>query len=87
MMMIMMILASNMRAQEKSTISESRKKVFMNLMDYRYQGGFYTFEKLFNQNVTYPEELQKNCVMGIVILSFRVDCEGVLTEFLFGIVF
>jgi len=79
-MMIMMILASNMRAQEKSTISESRKKMIMNLMDYRYQGGFYTFEKLFNQNVTYPEELQKNCVMGTVILSFRVDCEGVLTE-------
>lgn len=79
-LMIMMILVSNVRAQEESTVSGSRKKMIMNLMDYRFQGGFYTFEKLFNQNVTYPEGLQKSCVMGIVILSFRVDCEGVLTD-------
>jgi len=56
-----------MWAQEETTVSESRKRNIMKLMDYRYQGGFYSFEKLFNEEVKYPEILQKECIMGIVI--------------------
>ncbi len=76
-----MLLAGTLVAQEASTVSESRKKNIMKQLDYRYKGGFYSFEKLFNQNVTYPEVLQKNCIMGIVIVSFVVNCRGELTDF------
>ncbi len=76
-----MLLSSVVPAQEISTVSESRKKNIMIQLDYRYKGGFYSFEKLFNQHVTYPEVLQKNCIMGIVIVSFIVNCDGVLTDF------
>jgi TonB family protein len=76
----LLILGSDTWAQEETSVSESRKKSIMKLMDYRYQGGFYSFEKLFNEEVKYPENLQKECIMGIVILSFKVDCNGVLTE-------
>ena len=79
--MSMIILAPNIRAQEETTVGESRKKTIMKLMDYRFVGGFYTFEKLFNEHVSYPDYLQKECMMGIVILSFKVDCKGVLTDF------
>lgn len=76
-----LLIGVTIQAQETTTVSESRKKNVMKQLDYRYIGGFYSFEKLFNQNVTYPEVLQKNCIMGIVIVSFNVNCQGVLTDF------
>ncbi|HHL57838.1 MAG: hypothetical protein DRI88_06555 [Bacteroidetes bacterium] len=79
--MSVLLLTSALPAQEVSTVSKSRKKNIKNQLDYRYRGGFYSFEKLFNKNVTYPEVLQKNCIMGIVIVSFVVNCDGELTDF------
>lgn len=70
-------------AQEINSVSESRKKNIMKQMDYRFKGGYYTFEKIFNNNVTYPEVLEGSCIMGIVIVSFEVDCNGKLTDFAF----
>jgi len=62
--MSVLLLTSALPAQEVSTVSKSRKKNIKNQLDYRYRGGFYSFEKLFNKNVTYPEVLQKNCITG-----------------------
>lgn len=70
-------------AQEINSVSESRKKNIMKQLDYRFKGGYYTFEKIFNNNVTYPEMLERSCIMGIVIVSFEVDCNGEFVEFSF----
>jgi hypothetical protein len=70
-------------AQETNSVSESRKKNIMKQLDYRFKGGYYTFEKIFNNNVTYPEMLERSCIMGIVIVSFEVDCNGEFVEFSF----
>lgn len=83
-LLICMFLAIDLlMAQEPSSVSESRRANIKKQLDYRYRGGFYTFEKLFNNNVTYPEVLERSCIMGIVIASFEVDCNGELTEFSF----
>jgi hypothetical protein len=62
--------------QEQMSISESRKKNLRKVLDYRFKGGFYSFEKLFNTTVEYPEIAAQNCVLGIVIASFTVNCDG-----------
>jgi len=63
-------------AQETTTVAESRNKQTTNLLDYRFKGGTYTFEKLFNTTVTYPDVARKNCIQGIIVASFDVSCEG-----------
>lgn len=62
--------------QEEGTASASRKKQLRQLFDYRYKGGFYSFEKKFNNTVEYPEYARMNCIMGIVVLEMVIDCEG-----------
>lgn len=63
-------------SQENSTPSESRKVNLKQLLDYRYRGGFYSFERLFLKTVEYPEYTKKQCVVGMMIVRFEVDCEG-----------
>jgi len=64
------------RGQEAMSISESRKKNIRSVLDYRFKGGYYSFERLFNKTVEYPEVAQQNCIMGIVVAGFEIDCEG-----------
>jgi hypothetical protein len=71
------IIFSNLLiSQETGTPAESRKKNIKKLLDYRYRGGYYSFERLFLKSVSYPEVAKKNCVIGIMIARFEVDCEG-----------
>ncbi len=63
-------------SQETSSISQSRKNNLIELLNYRFKGGYYTFEKVFQQNITYPPQAVAHCIMGIAIVSFRVSCEG-----------
>lgn len=63
-------------SQEISSISQSRKDNLIELLNYRFKGGYYTFEKTFLQNITYPPQAMAHCIMGIAIVSFRVSCEG-----------
>lgn len=67
-------------SQESGTPAESRKANLKQLLDYRYRGGFYSFERLFLKTVEYPEYAKKNCVVGIMICRFNVDCEGDITN-------
>jgi hypothetical protein len=62
--------------QQENTAAASRFENIKKLLDYRYKGGFFTFEKDFLEQVKYPDEARKNCVIGIVIASFYVDCDG-----------
>jgi len=63
-------------SQESGTPAESRKKNLKHLLDYRYRGGFHSFERLFLKTVEYPEYTKKQCVVGMTIVRFEVDCEG-----------
>ena len=68
--------SSYIQAQETQNIGESRREHIRKLLDYRYKGGFYSFERLFNNMVSYSEPARMSCVMGIVIASFEVSCTG-----------
>jgi hypothetical protein len=71
---------SGILAQDYSSASESRRKQLKAVLDYRYKGGFYTFEQDFNLIVEYPEVATQNCILGIVIVNLVVDCDGQLTK-------
>ncbi len=64
-------------SQDQKSISQIRKDNLIELLNYRFKGGYYTFEKIFIQSVEYPPMAKNNCIMGIAIVSFRVNCEGV----------
>lgn len=66
-------------AQSIKTISQSRKDQIIELLNYRFKGGYYTFENLFIKTVTYPEIAKSNCAIGIAIVTVEVDCDGVVS--------
>ncbi len=76
---VIVVITSNCNylvSQEVNSISQSRKDNLIELLNYRFKGGYYTFEKNFQQNITYPPQAVAHCIMGIAIVSFRVSCEG-----------
>jgi len=73
---IIFIFTGSSYAQEKTTAAESRKSQLTKLLDYRFKGGTYTFEKIFNTTVKYPAAATSNCIQGIIIASFDVTCNG-----------
>ncbi len=77
---IIFILSSTVFGQQQGSVSASRKAVLKNQLDYRYKGGFYSLERKFNKMITYPDFARANCIMGIVVVSLVVDCEGNLKQ-------
>ncbi len=73
-------LFNNTVAQEDVSIPQLRKNNLIELLNYRFKGGYHTFEKVFQQSVEYPPVAKSNCVMGIAVISFRVSCEGVVYD-------
>lgn len=69
-------ISNQLVSQETKSISQTRKDNLIKLLNYRFKGGYYTFEKVFQQNVEYPPMASANCITGIAIVSFRVSCEG-----------
>ncbi len=69
-------ISNSLVGQEVNSISQTRKDNLMELLNYRFKGGYYTFEKMFQQNITYPPQAIAHCIMGIAIVSFRVGCDG-----------
>lgn len=67
-------------AQEESSISQARKDNLIELLNYRFKGGYYTFEKIFQQSVEYPPIASANCIMGIAIVSVKVNCKGIVDD-------
>ncbi len=81
--LIFFMLSGAAVAQENHTTGDVniiRLKQIHTLLDYRFVGGFYNFEKLFFQTVSYPVQAQQNCVLGIMIASFDVNCQGEMTK-------
>ncbi|NOY51781.1 MAG: hypothetical protein GXO88_14610 [Chlorobi bacterium] len=74
----LLFVGNQLFGQAESTPAKSRKANLKQLLDYRFRGGYYSFERLFWKTVEYPELAQKNCVVGILIVRFDVDCEGTI---------
>jgi hypothetical protein len=71
------VFAGNMLfAQQGQTAAKSRADQIHSLMDYRFRGGFYSFESLLNKTVKYTDEARANCIIGTMIAEFTVDCQG-----------
>ncbi len=64
--------------QETANIAASRTKQIHDLLDYRFRGGFYSFERVFLQTAKYTDQARVNCVIGIMVVTFQVDCDGTL---------
>lgn len=77
---LMSISFTNVASAQNSNINVIRLKQIHKLLDYRFVGGFYGFEKLFFQTVSYPEEATQNCTLGIMIADFTVNCQGKMTD-------
>ena len=75
-MFVLMFAGSMTFAQEPVGVSQSRNKQIHDLLDYRFRGGFYGFKALFLKTVKYTDIARKNCVIGIMVVSFQVDCDG-----------
>lgn len=71
---------SGVASAQNTSVNISRLKQIHKLLDYRFVGGFYGFEKLFFQTVSYPEEARQNCDLGIMIASFTVNCQGKMSD-------
>lgn len=69
-----------LEAQEEDAIAKARKENVIKLLNYRYKGGYYTFEKKFNSTVIYPDIAKMNCVVGVALVSLQVDCEGKIMD-------
>lgn len=67
---------TNVASAQNNNINIARLKQIHSLLDYRFVGGFYGFEKLFFQTVSYPDQARENCTLGIMIASFTVTCDG-----------
>mgnify|MGYP001208113168 CR=1 FL=1 len=78
--LIISFYSTLLQSQTTSTAAESRKANLKELLDYRFKGGYYSFEGLFWRTVEYPEVAKKNCVVGILIIRFTVDCEGKIVD-------
>jgi hypothetical protein len=77
-LMVLLLAAGTTSAQELANVAKTRNKQTHDLLDYRYRGGFYAFERLFLKTVKYTDVARQNCVIGIMVVSFQVDCDGVL---------
>lgn len=63
-------------SQENTSISDSRKANVKKLMDYRFKGGYYTFEKLAYSALKYPPYNDQVCLVAMVLVEIEVNCEG-----------
>ncbi len=77
-MFVLMFAGSMAFAQESVSVAQSRNKQIHDLLDYRFRGGFYGFKALFLKTVKYTDIARTNCVIGIMVVSFQVDCDGTL---------
>ena len=70
-------------AQGEKTISPAKLQCENAKMalDMRFKGGSGEFERMFCQCVEYSTEATYACAAGVVILSFRVDCEGLMSDY------
>jgi len=75
-----LLFATASYSQELVDVIKTRNHQTHDLLDYRFRGGFYSFERQFLQTVKYTDMARENCIIGIVVVSFQVDCDGNLHD-------
>ncbi len=50
------------------------------MLDLRFRGGAGEFERQLNAAVDYPDSKRRECIVGVVILSFNVSCSNELAD-------
>ena len=75
-----MVYAQDSTSMSDATVATIRNKQIHDLLDYRFRGGFYAFERLFLQTVKYTPQARQYCIIGITVLSFQVSCDGTLHD-------
>lgn len=73
---LLFVCSNFLFGQENTSISKSRKENVMKLMNYRFKGGYYTFEKLAYASLKYPPYNDQICLVGMVLIDIEVNCEG-----------
>ncbi len=61
-------------------LTDQRFETQRTILNYRFKGGSGEFERVFFQQVIYTEEARKNCVVGVVIMTFTVSCDNVISD-------
>ena len=61
-------------------LTNQRFETQTTLLNYRFKGGTGEFERVFFQEVNYTAEARKNCVVGVVILTFTVSCDNKISD-------
>lgn len=86
-MILILLFALNMPflwAQNPDALSEKltnqRFETQRSLLNYRFKGGSGEFERVFFQEVNYTEEARKNCIVGVVIMTFTVSCNNEISD-------
>ena len=75
-----MFVETGLYAQQTQSAAESRVEQIHTLLDYRFRGGFYSFERLFDKTIKYPDEARIKCEIGTMIAIFTVDCQGTISN-------
>ncbi|MBZ0243949.1 MAG: energy transducer TonB [Bacteroidales bacterium] len=61
-------------------LTNQRFETQSKLLNYRFKGGSGEFERIFFEQVNYTEEARKNCIVGVVILTFTVSCDNNISD-------
>lgn len=73
------IMAQHMQLGD--SLNEVRNQNIRHMLDLRFRGGTGEFERQLLAAVEYTAEARRNCVLGVVILSFSVGCDNELVNF------
>lgn len=61
-------------------LTNQRFEIQRTILNYRFRGGSGEFERVFFKQVNYTEEARKNCVVGVVIMTFTVSCDNIISD-------
>lgn len=83
--MLLLFLQSVISIQAQSTfvdaVEKERHENLKKLLDLRFRGGSGEFERQLLASVEYTDYAKRQCLVGVVILSFSVSCDNTLSDF------
>jgi hypothetical protein len=68
-------------SQPADSLQKIRDQHTRHMLDLRFRGGAGEFERQLLAAVDYTDRARRDCVLGVVILSFTVSCDNELGDF------
>lgn len=81
-MVSQLIMAQSVDELNEKLINQ-RFETLSTILNYRFKGGAGEFERVFLTQVNYTEQARRNCVIGIVIMTFTVSCDNEISDLKF----